>query len=80
MTYNSLQVSSYIITSEQASRILKARSRCLLNNLDLRLENVSKVIIVVLYSYNCVLLIICQLNKDNYMDDDGIFQAGIRLE
>ena len=80
MTYNSLQVSSYIVTSEQASRILKARSRCLLNNLDLRLENVSKVIIVVLYSYNCALHIICQLSKDDYMDDDGIFEAGIRQE
>ena len=50
------------------------------NSLDFRVENVSKVIIVVLYSYNCALHIICQLSKDDYMDDDGIFEAGIRQE
>ena len=68
-------LSSARVTSECTSGILKARWRCLLNNLDCQIENVSTVIIAC-----CVLRNICQLNKGNYIDNDGILEADIRQE
>ena len=54
---------------------MKALWRCLLNNLDCQIENVLTVIIAC-----CVLHSICQLNKNDYVDNDGIFEAVIRQE
>ena len=68
-------LSSARVTSECAFGVLKARWRCLLNNLDCQIENVSTVIIA-----SCVLHNICQLNKDDYTDNDGILEAVIRQE
>ena len=45
------------------------------NNLDCQIENVSTVIIA-----GCVLHNIYQLNKDDYIDKDGILEAVIRQE
>ena len=66
-------LSSARVTFERAFGILKAQWRCLLNNLDCQIENVSTVIIAC-----CVLHNICQLIKDDYIDNDGILEAVIR--
>ena len=68
-------LSSARVTSECTSGILKAQWQCLLNNLDCQIENVSTVIIAC-----CVLRNICQLNKGNYIDNDGMLEADIRQE
>ena len=68
-------LSSARVTSECPCRMLKARWRYLQNNLDCQIENVSTVIIAY-----CVLHNICQLNKDDYIDNDGMLEAVIRQE
>ena len=68
-------LSSARVTSERPCTILKARWRYLQNNLDCQIENVSTVIIA-----GCVLHNICQLNKDDHIDKDGILEAVIRQE
>ena len=55
--------------------ILKARWRCLLKRLDNEIENVSSVIVTC-----CVLHNICQIYKDNYVDDDGHLENILRNE
>ena len=55
--------------------ILKARWRCLLKRLDNQIEIVSSVAIRC-----CVLHNICQMNKDEYIDDDGILEEVLRQE
>ena len=67
--------SSAHVTSARAFGILKARWQCLLNNLDCQIENFPTVIIAC-----CVLHSIYQLNKDDYIDNSGIFKAVIRQE
>ena len=55
------------VTVERAFGILKAHWKCLLKRLDNHIENVSAVVIVC-----CVLHKICQINKDDHLDQDGI--------
>ena len=55
--------------------ILKARWRCLLKRLYNQIEIVSSVAIRC-----CVLHDICQMNKDEYIDDDGILEEVLRQE
>ena len=43
--------------------------------LDCRIENVSSIVIAC-----CILHNICQINKDDYIDDDGVLDAVIRQE
>ena len=63
------------ITVERAFGILKARWRCLLKTLDNRIENVSAFVIACYVLYN-----ICQMNKDDYVGEDGILEAILALE
>ena len=58
------------VTVERAFVILKARWRCLLKRLDNCIENVSAVVIAC-----CVLHNICQMNRDYYLDQDGMLDA-----
>ena len=60
---------------ERVFGILKACWRCLLKRLDNQIENVSSVVITC-----CVLHNICQMNKDEYIDDDGILEDVLRQE
>lgn len=60
---------------ERSFGILKARWRCLLKRLDNEIENVSSVIVTC-----CVLHNICQINKDDYVDDDGLLENILRNE
>ena len=46
------------------------RWRCLLKRLDNCIENVSAVVIAC-----CVLHNICQMNRDDYLDQDGMLEA-----
>ena len=55
---------------ERAFGILKAR---LLKRLDNQIKNVSTVVITC-----CVLHSICQMNRDEYIDDDGILDEVLR--
>ena len=58
------------VTIERAFGILKARWRCLLKRLDNLLENVSAVVITC-----CVLHNICQMTKDDYLEQDGMLET-----
>ena len=58
------------VTVERAFGILKARWRCLLKTLDNRIENVLAFVIA-----GCVLYNICQMNKDDYVGQDGMLEA-----
>ena len=58
------------VTVERTFGILKAHWKCLLKRLDNNIENVSAVVIVC-----CVLHKICQINKDDHLDQDGMFEA-----
>ena len=58
------------VTVERAFGVLKSRWRCLLKKLDNRIENVSAVVIAC-----CVLDNTCQMNKDDYLDQDGMLEA-----
>ena len=60
---------------ERAFGILKARWRCFLKRLDNQIENVSSIVITC-----CVLHNICQMNKDEYIDNDGILEEVLRQE
>ena len=64
------KLSSARVTVERAFGILKARWRCLLKRLDNCIENVSAVVIAC-----CVLHNICQMNRDDYLDQDGMLEA-----
>ena len=55
------------VTVERTFGTLKERWRCLLKRLDNRIENVSAVVITC-----CVLHNICQMNKYDYVDQDGM--------
>ena len=58
------------VTAERAFGTPKVRWRCLLKRLDNGIENVSAV------ATACwVLHSICQMNKDNYIDQDGMLEA-----
>ena len=57
------------VTVERAFGTPTARWRCLLKRLDNRIENVSAVAIA------CCVHNICQMNKDNYLDQDGMLEA-----
>ena len=50
--------------------MLEARSKCLLKRLDSRIENVLAVVIAC-----CALHNICQMNKDDYLRQDGVLEA-----
>ena len=58
------------VTVKRAFGVLKSRWRCLLKRLDDRIENVSAVVIAC-----CVLDNIFQMNKDDYLDQDGMLEA-----
>ena len=58
------------VTLERAFGILKARWRCLLKRLDKCKENLSAVVIACYVLHN-----ICQINKDDYLDQDGMLEA-----
>ena len=58
------------VTIERAFGIVKARWRCLLKRLDNRIENASAVFIAC-----CVLHNIYQMNRDDYLDQDGMLEA-----
>ena len=60
---------------ERAFEILKARWRCLLKRLDNEIENILRVVITC-----CLLHNICQMNKVEYIDDDGILEDLWRQE
>ena len=63
------------VHAKRSFGILKARWRCLLKRLDNEIENVSSVIVTC-----CVLHNICQIYKDNYVDDDGLLENILRNE
>ena len=58
------------VTIERAFDILTARWRCLLKRLDNHIENNSAVVTAC-----CVLHNICQMNRDDYLDQDGMLEA-----
>ena len=58
------------VAVERAFGILKARWGCLLKRLDNHIENISAVVIAC-----CVLHNICQMNRDDYLDQDGMWEA-----
>ena len=60
---------------ERAFGILKAHWRCLLKRLDNEIENVLSVFITCCFLHN-----ICQMNKVDYIDDDGILDDVLRQE
>ena len=68
-------LSSARVTVERSFGIPKARFRCLLKRLDCQVENVSAVVITC-----CVLHNFCQINGENYCDEDGVLDELIRQE
>ena len=62
----SRRLSASISTVERVFVLLKARWRCLLKRLDHEIENISNVIIKCFILHN-----ICQLSRDEYVDNDA---------
>ena len=60
-------LSSAQVVAERSFGVCKVRWRSSLKQLDNRVENVSNVIITCFTLHN-----FCQLNGENYFDDDGI--------
>ena len=60
---------------ERAFGLLKARWRCLLKRLDDQIENISEVIIPCFALNN-----FCQLENEEFIDQDGILEDLIRQE
>ena len=69
------KLSSARVKVERAFGILKALWRYWVKRLENRIENVSAIIITC-----CVLHNICQMNKDDYIDRDGILEETLRQE
>ena len=65
----------YLAMNNYLAIAVSCNERCLLNNLDCQIENVSTVIIAC-----CLLRDICQLNKEDYTDSNGILEGVIRQE
>ena len=63
------------MSSERAFGFFKARWRCLLLRLDNQIENVSEVIISCFALHN-----FCQLENEEFLDQDGILDDLIRQE
>ena len=68
-------LSSARVVVERSFGGCKARWRCLLKQLDNRVENVCNVIITCFTLHN-----FCQLNGEHYFDDDGILDELIENE
>ena len=64
------KLSSARVTVERTFGILKVHRRCLLKRLDNHIENLSTDVITC-----CVLHNICQMNRDDYLDQDGILEV-----
>ena len=56
-------------TVERGFGLVKARWRCLLKRVDHEIENISNVIIACFILYN-----ICQISRDEYVDNDGLLE------
>ena len=63
------------MSSERAFGLLKARWRCLLKRLDNQIENISEAIISCFALHNFF-----QLENEEFIDQDGIFDDLIRQE
>ena len=69
------KLSSARATVERSFGVCKARWRCLLKQLDCKVENVSEVIICCFALHN-----FCQINGEIYYDEDGMLEAIIQNE
>ena len=69
------KLSSTRVSLERALDVLKARWRCLLKRLDNRIENISEVIVSCFALHN-----FCQLENEEFIDQDGILGDLIRQE
>ena len=69
------KLSSARVSLERAFGLLKARWRCLLKRLDDQIENISEVIIPCFALNN-----FCQLENEEFIDQDGILDDLIRQE
>ena len=69
------KLSSARVSLERAFGLLKARWRCLLKRLDDQIENISEVIIPCFALNN-----FCQLENEEFIDQDGILEDLIRQE
>ena len=69
------KLSSARVSLERALDVLKARWRCLLKRLDNRIENISEVIVSCFALHN-----FCQLENEEFIDQDGILGDLIRQE
>ena len=69
------KLSSARVTVERGFGILKARWRCLLKRLDAQVENVSFTVVACIVMHN-----ICQMNGDEYFDEDGLLEEIIERE
>ena len=61
------------VTIERGFGILKVRWRCLLKRLDIKIEDVSNVIITCIVLYN-----MCQFNRHKYLDEDEVLEQVLR--
>ena len=71
----SRRLSASMSTVERGFGLLKARCRCLLKRLDHEIENISNVIITCFILHN-----ICQVSRDEYVDNDGLLGNIIQQE
>ena len=62
-------------TVERGFGLLKAKWRCLLKRLDHEIENISNVIIACFILHN-----ICQISRDEYVDNDGLLENIVQQE
>ena len=69
------RLSASMSTVERGFGLLKARWRCLLKRLDHEIENISNVIITCFILHN-----ICQVSRDEYVDNDGLLGNIIQQE
>ena len=69
------KLSSVRSAAERCFGLLKARWRCLLKRLDSEIENIPETIITCAVLHN-----ICQINNEEYIDDDGVLENILRFE
>ena len=70
---NSKKATGAIVTIERWFGILKARWRCHLKGLDSKIENASNLIMTCVVLHN-----MCQLNGDEYLDEDEVLKQVLR--